>query len=253
MFRIELQHPVLESGSRRAALPFFARRGQTGSDGSERTQVFLFNAQKMTSSVYESWELTRTGKDVTAKQLSTTTEAEILALSKPVGKMVNGGEPAGWSSFAQHCYVDSFTDEGGTAWVILQRYTSRGMTTGGVTPPTLYGDLFLPQFDAGLKLKNQTVLGLAETENPVLFQRIAHYPDGGAYVFTHAGGNELVRLHSGAKTPIDSQNLTPGGCRIPSGRESPNFAYDAALDRLYVLYGLVPKPGQYRLLQFALR
>ena len=100
MFRIELQHPVLESGSRRAALPFFARRGQTGSDGSERTQVFLFNAQKMTSSVYESWELTRTGKDVTAKQLSTTTEAEILALSKPVGKMVNGGEQAGWSSFA---------------------------------------------------------------------------------------------------------------------------------------------------------
>ena len=142
MFRIELQHPVLESGSRRAALPFYARRGQTGSDGSERTQVFLFNAQKMTSSVYESWELTRTGKDVTAKQLSTTTEAEILALSKPVGKMVNGGEQAGWSSFAQHCYVDSFTDEGGTAWVILQRYTSRGMTTGGVTPPTLYGDLF---------------------------------------------------------------------------------------------------------------
>lgn len=238
---------VVNGGSQRAAIPFFARRM------GERTQLFLFNAQKFISPVYETWELTRTGKDVTAKQLATLTEAQILALSQPVGKLVNAGEQAGWSSVAAHQYVDSFTDEGGDAWVVLQRYTSRGMTTGGVEPPMRYGDLFVLHFDQQMTLKHQTVLGLPETDTPVEATRLTRYPDGGAWVFTHPGGNELVRLHSAAKTPIDCQNLTPGGCRNPAQSPARNVAYDPDTDRLYVLYSLVAKPGLYRLLQFALR
>ncbi|MCK8494594.1 hypothetical protein M0L20_22185 [Spirosoma sp. RP8] len=261
-------------GSSRAILPTYVLRRN------DKLLVYSTNGQKLLKPTEESWLIDKSGK---ATLVGSIPYGEIVTRSKEAGR-VNGGQLVGWANYAGAHYIDSFTDANGDVWLLLQRQTDApggravvsapsessptsrvlgfanklnqlaGQPTRALAPAVVssesgksYTDLFVLHFDADLKLKEQTVVALDPTPEPVRFQRSIR-PTGSDYVLNNQVNTRLKirqnELSLQQLTPIESISLTTP--------DHHNFLLDEAAGKIYVLYGVPKKYGVGQLLTYSL-
>ncbi|WP_338872148.1 hypothetical protein WBJ53_27225 [Spirosoma sp. SC4-14] len=261
-------------GSERAILPTYVLRRD------DKLLVYSSNGQKMLKPTEESWLIDKAGKATLVNSLP---YGQIADLSKAVGR-VNGGQRTGWMNYAGGQYIDSFTDSSGDVWLLLQRQadtpggravvsepstsspTSKligfanklnqiaNQPTRAVAPATVtsesgktYSDLFVLHFDGNLKLKEQTVVALEPTPEPVRFKRSVRSA-GSDYVFNNAA-NTRLSMRGGV---VSVQRLTPLESMPLTAPDRDNFLIDEASGKIYVLYGVPRKPGLAQLATYML-
>ncbi|QHV98790.1 hypothetical protein [Spirosoma endbachense] len=194
----------------------------------------------------------------------------------------------GWFNFSAGRYLDSFTDATGDIWVLFQRQddapggravvaespasspTSKlmgfanklnqiaGQPSRALTPVTVtsesgktYTDLFVLHFDADLKLKEQTVVELPSTPEPVRFQRSIRSEGSADYVLSNSATTWL-RLRKGPTDRLSVKRLSPYESVSITIPDRDNFLLDAASGKIYVLCGIPRKPGLGQLLTYNL-
>ncbi|GAB2560275.1 hypothetical protein [Spirosoma areae] len=197
-------------------------------------------------------------------------------IDTPTG-VVSSGQRTGWANYSGAHYIDSFMDANGEVWLLMQRQadapgggsapasapaltstTSRLMGFAnrlnqitGQAPPAvapasvaiesgkIYSDVLVLQFDADLKLKSQTVIGVEPMPNPVRFQRSVR-PTDADYVLNNAATTRLsIRGGTGTTNPLTVQRLTFYQSVRLATSESNNFLLDETIGKIYVVYSIV--------------
>lgn len=155
--------------------------------------------------------------------------------------LVNNGATPGWYYPSSNWHLTSFTDEKATTWVVTQRVTSA--YDNGTLTRRVFGDLFVQQFDAQLKLQKQTIVAMEDKGEPARLEQLLRYPDGAAYAVMQGNDTELLRFRS-AKTPVvESHLLIPNDCTSATFGGRPNYVFDPASGRLSVVARITKTPG----------
>lgn len=234
------------SGSMRAVLANHVMRKD------DKLYLINTNQQKLLKPLYETWVFDKSGQKTLLNSLSW---GDLSKASKPVGT-VNGGNELGWFDNYRSEYCDSFVDKNGDLFLLLQRRAEETVSAPrapgesilgrpAVPAKIFYNDLFVLQFDSGLKLKTQTVLGRGRSGNPTRVDRIRREGDLTQYVLSDSGNEVLTIRGSEAKL----QRINPADAAIPAVVSGKNYIFDPAVGTLYAVYTLpkVQEPNRARL------